>query len=76
VRELHKLTRKSPISGKFNEMTLNYDHNDYLAWAMGDKLIQEAFPYLTADEREFIQTGITKGEWDSLNPEEDQYDGS
>jgi hypothetical protein len=35
-------------------------------------LIQDAFPTLTADEREFILTGITSEEWDEIFPEEDE----
>ena len=36
-------------------------------------LLQNAFPNLTADQREFYKTGITPDEWDSLlsNPNED-----
>lgn len=33
-------------------------------------LIQDAFPTLSDDDREFILTGITPEEWDSLFPEE------
>lgn len=32
----------------------------------GQELIQDIFPHLTADEREFIKTGITAEEWDIL----------
>lgn len=35
------------------------------------ELIQDAFPFLTYDEREFILTGITAGEWDELFGEEE-----
>lgn len=34
-------------------------------WMQGKK-VQEAFPFLTADEREFLMTGITKEEWDKI----------
>lgn len=29
-------------------------------------LIQEAFPFLTAEEREFLMTGLTPAMWDRL----------
>lgn len=29
-------------------------------------LIQDAFPFLSPDEREFLLTGITSSEWDEL----------
>ena len=35
-------------------------------WVRG-MLIQDAFPDLTADQREFIKTGITAEEWDNLS---------
>ena len=34
-------------------------------WKNGD-LLQAAFPFLTATEREFILTGISDAEWDEL----------
>lgn len=34
-------------------------------WEKGD-LIQNAFPFLSASEREFLMTGIDEGEWDTL----------
>lgn len=37
-------------------------------WRSG-VLIQEAFPLLSADEREFVMTGLLPGEW------EDALDG-
>ena len=32
----------------------------------GRETIQDIFPHLTADEREFIKTGITAEEWDRM----------
>lgn len=45
----------------------------YAAWRRGDKLIQEAFPMLSDDAREFIVTGVTGEEWDKYmsNPEDE-----
>ena len=57
------VVRVSPFSGKKNTMGITLDINDYIAWMEG-KSIQDAFPYLTADEREFIKTGITPQEWE------------
>ena len=36
----------------------------YQSWQNGT-LIQDAFPQLTPDEREFIKTGVTPEEWDA-----------
>ena len=38
---------------------------DWLNWKYGTKSSHEAFPYLTPDEREMIQTGTTPKEWNA-----------
>lgn len=42
-------------------------HREYCAGA----LIQQAFPFLSAEEREFLMTGITPEEWDEIFPQEE-----
>ena len=37
---------------------------------MNGKFVQDAFPFLTADEREFLMTGITKEEWNKIMGDE------
>lgn len=58
-----KITRRSPFSGDVNEMEINVTDEQLSDWKAGT-LIQHAMPNLTADEREFIMTGITPAEWD------------
>ena len=60
-----KFPRLSPISGKINVMDLDVTKDQFVAWEKG-ALIQDAFPNLTPDEREFIKTGITPDDWDSM----------
>lgn len=61
----------SPFSGAVNRMTLNISYDSFMAalecWRDGE-LIQNAFPMLSADEREFIMTGITPEEWNRAFP--------
>ena len=57
--------RKSPHTGKFNTMTLPVTKAQYNAWQDGS-LIQDAMPHLTADEREFILTGLTVQDWEDI----------
>lgn len=61
--------QKSPFSGKTNAMAINMSYADFMAalecWRNG-QLIQHAFLTLSADEREFIMTGITPAEWDEM----------
>ena len=40
-------------------------------WEVEGMLIQQAMPNLTADEREFIKTGITPQEWSDIFGDED-----
>lgn len=61
-----QLTRISPMSGKVNVMELPITEADLLAYEAGDLCIQDAFPQLSASQREFILTGITDDEWDKL----------
>ena len=64
----YELERKSPLTGEVNSMEIKMDPADYLAWKQGE-LIQNALPYLSADEREFIKTGITPSDWETMFPE-------
>ena len=64
------VSRKSDISGKVHVMhipQLNREKLDaYLRGEFRGKLIQNIFPELNADQREFILTGITPKEWSEL----------
>jgi hypothetical protein len=44
---------------------MEIDPIDYQKWVDG-ALIQDALPYLTADEREFLMTGITPDQWKKM----------
>ena len=56
---------KSILSGEVNSMMLNVTQEQLDQYAAGDSLIQEVFPNLSSDEREFIMSGITPSEWDA-----------
>jgi hypothetical protein len=59
-------TKRSPISGKNNTMEFDMTQKEfddcYVAWSEGT-LIQNAFPMLDADQREFIKLGLTPEEY-------------
>lgn len=59
-----KVTRKSPFSGKTNTINIDVTQAQLDAYE-GGAFVQNAFPHLTADEREFIMTGITPDEFPS-----------
>ncbi len=52
-----------PFCGRSNEVEVN--ENDYWDWQDG-MLVQDAFPYLSADEREMLITGICPTCWDKM----------
>ena len=47
------------------EQEIEVDANAYTSWLGGVK-IQDAFPDLTSDEREQLQTGYHKTCWDAI----------
>ena len=53
------------MSGIEHEMEIDITEQQLQKWRDG-MLIQHAMPTLTADEREFLMTGIIPEEWDSL----------
>lgn len=56
------ITRKSILTGNTHTMNLDITNEQIETYANG-ALIQNAFPNLTAEEREFFKTGITPDEW-------------
>jgi len=61
-----QIIRKSPVSLKIQSMHLDISELQWTRYLRGDGLIQDIFPNLTADEREFIKSGITNEEWKIL----------
>jgi len=63
------LERRSPISRTINAMELPIDADTFAscesAWKAG-MYIQDAFPMLNANQREFVKTGITPAEWEKM----------
>lgn len=68
-----KVTRTSMISGKQNSLDLDITATQIIAYNSG-ALLQDAFPNLTAAEREFYKTGITAEEWAVAFPPEEEED--
>ena len=73
-----EFARKSIHSGEMNSVILNLDFIDFTvrfqSWIQRKELIQDLFPSLSSDEREFIQTGITRDEWDEIFDDESEVD--
>ena len=60
------VTRVSVISRKENSMELDITQDQLNRYEFGLGLIQDIFPNLSGEEREFIKTGITPKEWEEL----------
>jgi len=64
-----EVIKKSPFSSKDNtmifEVTLEKFEKSLYQWKNGS-MIQNAFPYLDADEREFLLTGSTSDDWQKI----------
>jgi len=59
-----------PFCGKRH--TVQVHPADYHAWEDGT-LVQEAFPYLSASERELLISGICPTCWDNMFGEEEDF---
>ena len=60
-----KITRTNPLNGEVNTLNIEVTDAQIEAYAAG-ALIQNAFPNLSADDREFIKTGITAESWEAM----------
>lgn len=45
--------------------TANFKKEDYIKWKEG-ALIQDAFPYLSVDDREYLITSLSPAAWKNL----------
>jgi hypothetical protein len=63
--------RRSMLSGKYNVMQLDVTEEQLNRHRDGE-LIQDVFPHLPAEEREFIKTGITPLEWENMYGKSDR----
>ncbi len=68
-----QITRQSPFSGKLNTREIPVTNEQLIAWKSGT-LIQDAMPNLSADDREFILSGITPEEWEETFGKDDTED--
>lgn len=60
-----KITRKNPFTGKNITRDIPVTQAQLDNWNNG-KLIQDAMPNLSADDREFILTGILLEQWEDM----------
>ena len=59
------ITRTNPFTGDINTLNIDVTSEQIEAYMDGE-LIQNAFPNLSAGDREFIKTGITEESWEEM----------
>jgi len=64
------ITRTSPFTGITRTKNILVTEEQLARWQGGER-IQDAMPYLSASDREFIMTGITDDEWDQAFGEDE-----
>jgi hypothetical protein len=57
-----KITKRSMFTGAIHTRDINVTQEQIDRW-VGGALIQDAMPNVSAEDREFIKTGITPEEW-------------
>ena len=62
------VTRKNIFTGRERSLDLDITQEQVNRWQGGEK-IQDVFPHLSVDEREFLMTGIIGEEWNELTEE-------
>jgi len=67
-----KVTKQSQISGVVRTMELDITAQQLWNYEMGLGLIQDVFPNLNSSEREFLMTGVTDEEWNSVFGEQEE----
>lgn len=68
MNDLVRVERISPFSGKKNVMYFKTSQEKVENWIKNwpnVPYVQDEFPELNADEREFLRSGITPEEWDN-----------
>ena len=56
------IAKTSSLTSKTHQMEIDVSDKQIALWMEG-ALIQDVMPSLSADEREFLMTGITPDEW-------------
>jgi hypothetical protein len=63
------ITKTNPVNGRVRTMRFDLLEQDdferrYLMYRRGEITIEEAFPMLSRNAREFVKNGITSEEWE------------
>lgn len=67
-----EITKIHPITGESNTLDLDVTEEDLQRWKAEKLSVQNVFPHLNSDEREFLISGLLPGEFDKLYPEPEE----
>jgi hypothetical protein len=70
--KIMQITKTSQFSGKTNTMDIPITLEQYASFQRDNRPIQKIFPFLSANEREFLLTGSTQEEWDKMFGEDEK----
>jgi hypothetical protein len=62
------ITKFSPHSMRDNTREIDVSQSQLDRWKAGE-LIQNVMPHLSADDREFLMTGLTPQDWEEMFPD-------
>lgn len=61
-----RVTRRSTFTDAIHTVDLPITHAEWQTYCSSSALIQDALPSLSNAQREFLMTGATQAEWDSV----------
>ena len=64
------ITKLSPVTGILNTLDIPMTQNQYDQYVNGESHVQVIFPELSAAQREFLISGCTEADWNSIFAEE------
>jgi hypothetical protein len=60
------ITKISPVTGKETTLDIPMTQQQYARYIKRESFVQDIFPELSVDQREFLISGCTKEDWESL----------
>lgn len=74
-----KISRISNLTGEYHTREINITIDQYIDWQNAsenddNRFVQNAFKHLSANDREFLISGITPEEWDNAFGDDEDED--
>jgi Na+-transporting NADH:ubiquinone oxidoreductase subunit NqrF len=66
-----QITKTSPVTGQSNTREIDVTEQQLIDWRNG-ALIQTVMPSLSKEDREFIMTGTTPEDWETMFADEEE----